>query len=592
MNSRQPRLTPLFVLLFATSATASATNPRAFVLDSGINAVVAVDPQSAKVLATVPLDGHPASMIQVPGSNKLVVFDRGAGKGTQRFGWHPTGKSSMSFIDTAGMKKTSTIDLCWNVDSSVLVARSRLVVECPGYKSQKPGETLPAELVVVDYGTEQEVARLPLKGDAELLVTPDRRTLLTVPAYDWRDMREKPAFGDVQMIDVDTVKVVGTVTVKGMVSSAGISADGDHLYLVDNGGYADNPDKNIPGALMILSIPRRSLLTTIDLGVPYRVMTDETHDLFMVLSDAAPRKGEKPQDGFLHIVKGGKPLSAVRTAHRPHFATQSPDGSRLYVVSPDCVSVVDYPTFANVSRIPLGEEVYVREFAVTENGATGVGAGGYKTAAVVNLREKKLTATLTTGRGSVRFMQALGAGLATYGSMSAAASSGSGSGTYTYNIYRVRPGHTSVALSSDDKFAYILNTGTNDVTIIDLAGARVVSKVPVAGDLTPEIQLMPNGRSVAILGQLFLTMIDTRTNQKVRFGDDDVLKIGGIVGRVKSFRVTPSGTHALIAGTKKVVCLDLTTLTVTARLTDFQEPEFILFEDTDARRDSEAGYSH
>ncbi len=108
-----------FVLLCACSAVGAASEPRAFILDRGTNSVIALAPENAAILGTVSFEGgHLTTMIQVPNSKRLAVFDQGPGKYSLRFGWHPEGKASMSFVDMGSMKITSQVQLGWASDRS------------------------------------------------------------------------------------------------------------------------------------------------------------------------------------------------------------------------------------------------------------------------------------------------------------------------------------------------------------------------------------------------------------------------------------------------------------------------------------------
>ncbi len=66
-----------FVLVCGWPAFAAASDPRAFVLDTGNKTVAALDVEKGAVQGSVALDGNLTSMMQVPHSPKLVVFDQG-----------------------------------------------------------------------------------------------------------------------------------------------------------------------------------------------------------------------------------------------------------------------------------------------------------------------------------------------------------------------------------------------------------------------------------------------------------------------------------------------------------------------------------
>jgi len=118
-----------FALLCACSAVGVASEPRAFILDRGTNSVIALAPENAAILGTVSFEGGKLkTMIQVPHSKRLAVFDQGPGKETLLFGWHPEGKASMSFVDMGSMKITSSLQLGWGIGQVQSAIGARITV--------------------------------------------------------------------------------------------------------------------------------------------------------------------------------------------------------------------------------------------------------------------------------------------------------------------------------------------------------------------------------------------------------------------------------------------------------------------------------
>jgi len=57
-------------------------------------------------------------------------------------------------------------------------------------------------------------------------------------------------------------------------------------------------------------------------------------------------------------------------------------------------------------------------------------------------------------------------------------------------------------------FAYALNTQTNDVTVVDVPTASVVSKEAAKGQ---SLALLPGGTKIAVLGEHEMRLFDTQT---------------------------------------------------------------------------------
>jgi len=147
------------VLFGSVSPGGAETRPRVFVLESEPPGLAAVALDTGESLGRLGLAGQPERMVLSPDNSRLVVLDRGPGKDTMRFGYHPTGKSWATVIDPASLQEVGRAELCWNVDVGwasgarvrdpgvFSVDGRRLTLPCTGYRSQKPEETLSRQLV-------------------------------------------------------------------------------------------------------------------------------------------------------------------------------------------------------------------------------------------------------------------------------------------------------------------------------------------------------------------------------------------------------------------------------------------------------------
>lgn len=570
-------------LLCACSASAVASEPRAFILDTGNQTVTALDMEKVAIQGSVAPGGNLTTMLQLPHSQKLAVFDR-PGIEDRKTGFHPTGKAAVNFVDMTSMKRTSRLEVCSNRGRFVVsYDGKRMAVQCLAVTSTDPSEMSPIELLIVNTETEQIIGRSPLKRLVNLLITPDSRTLITFAPP------SSPQPAELQFLDFETGKSLGLLTPKDPVTSATLSGDGQYLYLLDARKPSDNPEKNVKGSLSVISVSARSELAAIDVGFnPRGLIRDEKSDRILVLGDALP--GKEQPDGVLRVIKGTETLGISRVAPDPQFVRVSPDGSLLYVVSQGYISIVDYASFQSLQRMPVEgkhgrSKEPLGEFAITADGRRALALSSGREVRVFDLEGRKLLAPVTVGRGSVLFVEALTAGLQTY--VSAANATYVGSGMYTYHIYSIAPPpggyYQSVVLSPDSKFAYVLNSATYDVTVVDAQNATVLSKIGIVG-LSPQLEMLPGGKALCVKEDVYLTFIDTNTNQKIDFGHDagcrwhDRVKVGGLRAMKLTFQVSPSGTRALAFAKKNLVGFDLTTVRVLARLTDFQDVSEILFE--------------
>ena len=148
--------------------------------------------------------------------------------------------------------------------------------------------------------------------------------------------------------------------------------------------------------------------------------------------------------------------------------------------------------------------------------------------------------------------------------------------TQFYTIQTMKPANVAVAVSGDSKFAYALNDQTSDVTVIDAQAATVLSKIGIFQG--SEIETMPRGNAIAILGSMAITFLDTKTNEKIKVDGKDHLMVGGAGGFLNAFRVSPSGNRACALVAHHVICLDTSTMQEVGRQEHLKKLEMMLFE--------------
>ncbi len=200
----------LTLFLASVSALpAQEVPPRVCVLDSKPTAVSAVSLETGQVLATVPVEGKPWGMIISPDGRRVIVLDKEKGKQTVRFGYHPKAKSISTIIDTATMKVVASTELGWSVSTGTVWDRQGfggswifsqdaryLTIACFGYRSQKPKETLPAELVKLDLQTGDVVSRFRAERPIEAMITTRDASLAVVYAARREGKKNQPTLSE------------------------------------------------------------------------------------------------------------------------------------------------------------------------------------------------------------------------------------------------------------------------------------------------------------------------------------------------------------------------------------------------------------
>jgi hypothetical protein len=564
---------------------------RAFLLDTGTNSVIALSTQSASILGTASFEsGHLTSMMQIPHSKRLAVFDRGTGKYALRFGWHPDSKSSMSLVDMGSMRVASRLELGWGLGQALATADGkRIAVLCPGYASNKPEEDLAAEVVLVDTEASRITGRFPVKTPVSLLLTSDSRTLILIK---WNDKAE------VRFFDIGAGKELGELSTSKAVTSAQLSTDGRYLYLLDPGSTLKKSQAN--GFLVVVSVSTRTEDAAIDVGPSPRGLTlDRVNDRILVLSDANPGQQPSEPHGVLRVFKGAQTVAAVDVANGPEALTASPDLTALYVTGTESVSILESSTLNSTGEIHVGKGT--SNFAISPDGKRGIALhSGSPDLTVVDIEQKKTLATLVAGRKSQRGMRAAAAGLnafatemENYNSYFYAQQAANATGeTQYYTVYHPGiqlpppPNISSISISPDSRFAYAVSDDTTDVTIIDIQAGTVLSKVGISRLIRPDLgsRTIANGHAVAILGAVDITFIDTKTNERIKFDGEDRLKVGSVANLLnasvlKAFEVTPSGDRAIALVNHRVICLDTATMKEVGRQENFKNLEMMVFEE-------------
>ena len=315
-------LVALLVGVLLSAPAAAAQGSVAYVLDTEAKSVTALDPASATPLGSVPVEGEAQLLLRTPNGERLVVLDRGPGKETVRFGFHPSGKSAVTLIDPARMERPLRLDLCWGLGSAFTTPDSRyLIVLCPGYQSQKPEEALARELVAVDLVSHQIAGRLTLDHRiAQLLLTRQGDTVLGLTP---RQEAKKPARVEpavVTFIDIAPLRVAATVALDGAPSIATLSPDGDYVYLLDVGKPSKNAKKNIAGRVHVVALSARTVARTIEAGSnPRGLVVDEQDQQVLLLSDGPASKERNQPTGELRVIRGRDLAATAKVVDQAAF---------------------------------------------------------------------------------------------------------------------------------------------------------------------------------------------------------------------------------------------------------------------------------
>jgi DNA-binding beta-propeller fold protein YncE len=517
----------LAVALSSIPCGAADPQTRLFVLDGKAPAVHLVEANTGRVLQTAALTGQPTLLMATPDGSRLLILDRGTGKDAGDRGWASTGRSSVTFVDAdTPLQVVGRVELGsgLSLDHPAVVSSDgrRVAVLCPGYQAKKAQERQPTELVVLDVATAKEVGRVALDRPpvAWFGGAIGHRVYALVPRP---DPKEAPGgSASLVAVDLETGAAAGALPLDGDMTQLVPSPDGQRLYALDRGKPSGKAEKNVNGRIHVVSVEPFAPVTALDAGSgPRGAFFEESSKSLLVLSQASPAKGGDPL-GQLLVVRGEKIEATVPLVASPLFLRRSPDGRLLCAVGEKALKVLALPSFASVRDVPIEgagtnwtsdtQPGPPNDLVVTPDGSRGLVT--YENSSkllVLDLNTGAKVGSVTTGRKGAKLAKMAEVTAINAGSYFSAreAAIRSGDTMFSYDVYGIRAASTGMTLRPDGRFAYVLNSQTNDVTVVDLVGVTAVDKVAVPGR---ELFSLPSGRLLAVVSPTTLSLLDTTSN--------------------------------------------------------------------------------
>lgn len=556
----RPLPTALAALAWAQASVAAAQPAsRAFVLDTGAKALVALELPSGKQVATLALPGTPTLLAPSPDGARLVVLDRGPGEDKDERGYKALGKSSALVVDAATLSLVGRVELGSGVTrygSHFTPDGRRFLAHCPGYEAKSPAEAQAGELVGIDLASGREAGRLTLEpGAAPAGVSSDGRSVAIVQGLPRSEKFPYPK-GRVLVVDVEGLSV------RARLDTGGWSvrySDGVHLYLLDAGKADKNPQKNRNGTLQVVSLEQGAIVASHDAGrAPEGLYADEAGGQVF-----APAEGPAGgADGELRVVRGDAIAATLKVAARPKLFARI--GETVFVVGERAVSLVDPAGLQVSATLPLarGTEGLVddddlpTELQVSPDGARAfVHYGLHHKVATLDLQGRKAVGSTKTGRGGKKLLGNMMGGLYGWAGMWAVG----------YSIW-IRTQPSMLAVRPDGRFAYAINNQTKDITVVDAATGK---SAEIIGGNGYSLELLKDGRFLYEVSDSELRLVDMEKNAKAL-----EIPLPGLRGLF----FPPDRSVAVALAQKAVLLFDGATGKPLARLSDFVSPDAIAFE--------------
>jgi len=514
------------VLLVASAAGAAERKKEIYVVHWKSPSVAVIDSEQWQVAATIPIEKYPTHGAVGPQNRFLYVLHNGlfgARGGWPEapkifdlhfpppggWGW-PKGPSMLSVLDLGTRQVVKTIPLGWGVSRVGLSEDERYLIFFAQGRPRKLKPESDAELgrlTVIDtqsnevvFSTDhwpmglgivwtQDASRIFVLGVREFAKKrytafskfPDgnpwtqsvllrsklkmSRNFLTV----FKDRGEKPV-AEIEL-DPGATEMV-------------LSQDQRWLYIPDPG--TDSKKKH-NATVHVVDVESCQLVASRDLGYPAKVLVS------LPLSGGAvvkgvPAGGTDEQPKVHHLV--GSPLL--------------PPGETTPWLKELGSSLIASIRIPNQNRLA----------ALTLDHRLGI----------VNLEENRLERVVKIGRGGVRLAKAVGVGALVAGSIAFAG----GLVGLAFEVAAIQalatPTLHLLLATPDGKFLYVLDTSSNDVTIVDSEDGSVVDHIAVGGDCEGLV-FTPDGKAIWAVARTRLTLIDTTSN-KQRFQREFAPELG------------------------------------------------------------------
>lgn len=541
------RLRPAALLLLSFGmAGPLGAEDRAFVLDTKGQKVLQVDLHSGEVRSQAALPSPASELLRSGDGRRLIAIDPGPHSVTLCCGMKPKGPMTATLLDSPSLDNPKTVILGHGMPSvsfpgfTLLASHSLLVpsvdggqfsVVCAGYRSKKPEETLPREIVTLDTATGEVVGRIPVERTPDSVWrVPDRDEAVFFVAG---AAGKSPQPAEVLFVDLAQQRILERLTVDGAIDQAVLTPDSKWLYLLDPGTPSHKLEKNVDGLIHVVSVAERKVVATLEAGSnPRGFFWDESGARALVLTDGPPVPKGQARPGEARILAGPELQAMVSVTALPHLVRFR--GDRAFVAGESALSILSLSGAQRLHDIAVDDASSIDDLAFSADGRRAFALfSGSSRLSIIDLDGPRLMGSVTTGRGGIKFAKALGAAMASAAATAASYGSGmagartQGRSYFTYNVYNfgVAPPQTAVVVRPDGAIAYAANSQTNDVTVVHVDDVQVISKEAAQAK---GLVLFPDGKRLAVLGKDELRLIDLSVNrpgEPLRFDDASEVKL-------------------------------------------------------------------
>ncbi len=363
-----------------------------------------------------------------------------------------------------------------------------------------PKERRPNVLLSLDARHGKVLQRREVETTSKLSIWVDDQTILFLYPGTPFEKPEKRKLARVEVVDFPSLQVRTTIPLPGQMQYYQWWDEGGLLLVTDPGVNDKNPAKMVPGKLYVVDPKAAKVTATVELGAgPGPLAWDAERKAFYFLS--IPKKVDAANPASVNLFDGTKITTRFKLEEQPLMLVAAPDHSQIFVLTAKQLRLLNPDLSSEQGTIPLPHPPSGMVFMDPPTLAYVLHTDSSAVSAV-DLSGKKVVATLTTGRASVKFWKEVAAAAAT--GLSQSPSMMVLNPMLYGHEYTVPNANTDALVGPDGKTLYVYNNQSGDVTIIDSVTQAILAKVPGGAGAR---QIVPGKKYMVLLGP-GVTVID------------------------------------------------------------------------------------
>ncbi len=460
----------------------------------GRDAIVVTDHANFEVRGTVP---HHEGFLQTQwtsGDGRRIAFISQAGI------FRIKDPAWLTVVDLEADRLVAEKPLGYGMRMAVATAEGRIgLVLLAGREAKKGMPAEGPELLCVATESGEISARVTLAElPSAVLVTADGGRVLLVHPGNLKP--RKP--GRLELRSVADLAPVGELALPGPVGDLFWNGDRSRLLVLDPGLEVKPPATGLPGRIYAIDpagAAGPTLVADLELGVGTgRPAWDDVRGVFYIVT-RPPKKSSAP--AMLRVLEGDAIGHEIALPRVPIAVLPAPDRARFVVLDEQGLTLVDSELTRIEGAIPLSRRPANLLF-LQPPGRAIVHHEGSSVVSAVDLDSRKVLGEIVTGRTGKKiglFAAAVGVGV--LGQMQSQMMYG----TPYAMAPVVMPSDPSTAglMAPDGGTAYLWNSETNDVTVVDTATHQAIEKFGGG-----QMQFVEGGRKLAALQAMTLVTFD------------------------------------------------------------------------------------